>query len=119
MMAVTMKVPIDCPYCGDPFLNEFMDLPGSRSRLTKVCIRRATHTIKIRTCDENHDYIDFIRIPYSSTCNITWYMGTGRLWTDHHDGTHIVSGGELPFFLPDLTNIPKLLGKIKTYFVFS
>jgi hypothetical protein len=115
-MKLLMKTPIDCPFCGDPLLNDFREAAGGIIYLTKTCNKRIDHTIKIRACRLDNDYVDWICIPYSDNTNVLWYMGTGSLILNN---TSSGSDYRLPFFEPDLSNYKKLVQKIKIYLLFS
>lgn len=112
-----MKVPINCPICGGPLLNEFDPLaPGSdRTYLTKNCHKRLNHKIEIRACVSNNDYVDWIRIPYKGVGNVIWHMGTEHLLLNTFEGKDY----SLPFFEPDFSRYNKLIKKLSLYLTFS
>jgi hypothetical protein len=111
-----MKTPSNCPFCGDPLLNEFIKTVEGACYTNKICNKRLDHKIIIRPCLRNDDYVDWICIPYSKDANILWHMGPGSLIISNTtNGNRLY----LPFFQPDLSNHKKLLNKIKTYILFS
>lgn len=113
-MKVLMKTPSNCPFCGGILRNDFKEVQ-SVTYLTKVCDKKIDHSIEIRACVRNNDYVDWICIPLSLEANVLWYLGSGSLIVNRFDGKDC----RLPFFEPNLTDFRKLINKIKTYLVFS
>ena len=109
------EMPVNCPICGDPLVNNYSDLPKGRERLTKKCSKRLNHNIMIRACDSNHDYIDWISIPWNDTDVINWYYGVGSLLLSTIKGVDY----HIPWFEPDFSDFKRLKEKLKTYLVFS
>jgi hypothetical protein len=114
-MKVLMKTPSNCPFCGDPLLNEFVTTVEGGYFINKTCNKKLDHKITIRACTKNDDYVDFIFMPYTKNANVIWYMGPGHLIINSSDGTDL----QLPFFVPNLSNYKNLIEKIQIYVLFS
>ncbi len=114
-MKALIKTPDKCPFCGGVLRNDYVRVTPTFSYLNLVCDKRLGHSITIRPCHSNTDYVDWISIPMNPKTNVIWYMGTGSVCINKNDGNNLY----LPFFLPDLSNFRKLLDKVKTYVVFS
>lgn len=109
-------MPINCPICGDPMLNEFIR-GSSTSYINKRCMKRITHDILIREMPTTND-IDFISLKIDHGAQIIWYFYTKSILVNTYYGD-IIKDLYIPWFEPDFSDIKKLLSKIKTYMVFS
>jgi hypothetical protein len=114
-MKVLMKTPTKCPFCGDSLRNEYILIQQKVEYLNLVCDKRLSHSITIRPCRRNEDYVDWICIPLNPSTNVIWYMGIGSICINNG----VTKDIDLPFFIPNLTNFRKLIDKVKTYLVFS
>jgi hypothetical protein len=113
-----MKMPIYCPYCEEIFTDEHQDM-GNIVFANKIC-QKLSHKIEIRASIRNNEIVDIIRIPYSPTADIIWYMLAEHLIINFFpDPTISSTSVHLPFFVPDLSDYPKLLAKVKLYLIFS
>ena len=109
------ELPINCPICNDPLVNDYDNIARGRTRLTKKCYKRIDHRITIRACDTNHDYINFISIPWGDKSVINWYYGTGHVLLNTVEGVDY----HIPWFEPNFSDYKRLKEKLKTYLVFS
>lgn len=108
------KMPINCPICGGPMINDYDNVARDLTRLTKTCSKRLDHSIKIRACDRDHNYINWISILWGAGV-INWYYGSGSLLLNTMKGVDY----HIPFFEPDFSDFKKLKEKLKTYLLFS
>ncbi len=111
-----MKVPVNCPICGDPLLNYFGSDPYGAAFIQKSCDKRLSHKLFIVVVEEQVHSIN-VPLPYKLGWQATWLLKSQELWIVHPEdnGSPVI----LPYFEPDLTDFPKLLQKIQTYMVFS
>jgi hypothetical protein len=109
-----MKMPIKCPVCNDVLLNEYLDLPNGRTRLTKTCNKRLGHNIEWEALDNSHDAINKITVSLSKKSEIIWYVYSKHVVLINPKGEI-----RLPYFDPEFHNCKKLMDKVKTYVVFS
>ena len=109
------KMPVNCPICNGPLINDYQNIARGRTRLTKKCCKQVTHQITIRACDRDNDYIDWVSIPWGHTDVINWYYGSGRLLLNTIKGQDY----HIPWFEPDFSDLKKLKEKLKTYLLFS
>jgi hypothetical protein len=122
-----MKMPINCPICGEILVFRSLPQAGTTSKWDKGCSKKLGHRLEFAgslnsNCDENE--IAWIRL-YVDDAIISWYPGYEdglgnvvapyvRLGSKKINDTII-----LPWFEPDFSNYPQLLKKIKTYKIFS
>lgn len=109
-----MKMPVHCPVCGDILINDYLDLPNGKSRLTKKCLKRLNHSISFRALND-HENVAWISIPWGRTDVIIWYFYSKTCLLNTIDCKDYY----IPFFEPDFSDYNKLIEKIKTYLTFS
>lgn|SRR5277367_234583 len=112
-----MKLPINCPVCGDIMLTEFKDLETTY----KSCTKRLNHRIIIISYhDHNNNDVDTIKIRISNDPQIwvTWDFLFKDVYIESAEFPETI-GLSIPFFKPDLSDYRKLVDKVKTYIVFS
>ena len=128
-----MKVPQNCPYCGDAMLTNYVDVTVN-TILSQVCSLRLDHVIKIRsTCDDKtpNKLVDslVIRIDMDNTFKpFTWAIWNFKeqtlviaksSYTFFQSKDSFKDALSIPFFDPDLSKYPKLVDKLRTYIVFT
>lgn len=112
-----MKVPINCPVCGDPMLNTFPPAEDLNNRVTKSCTSRLNHKIVVLV---DGDEVNQMSIDLGNGLEAIWLFLMGKIWIQPTKGSKREDNFViLPFFEPDLTNYNKLVDKVKTYLVFS
>jgi hypothetical protein len=111
-----MKIPIDCPICNSPLLNEYIGAPQTQLQiLHKSCKKTLGHRITFVASPHDHDTVQVISIDLSTDKRINWYPPIQNLLINSSDGTDY----HLPYFEPDFSSYNKLIQKIKTYMTFS
>ena len=126
-----MNVPTNCPYCGDPLLNNYVDMKD-KTILSQICSLKLDHAIKVRSLanDKSPKIVELVsvRLEKPSTKGIPskwamWDFREQRLTVVSSIYTFFVEQENnsvvLPFFEPDLSNLPALIDKVKTYIVFT
>lgn len=112
-----MKVPVNCPVCGDPLLNIFPPAEDFGNKVTKYCYRRVDHRISMIVEDNE---VSQLSVDLADGTEAIFLFLLDKIWVQNT----IYSKSKknmvvLPFFEPDLSNYKKLVAKIKTYLVFS
>lgn len=110
-----MKLPINCPICGDVMMTTFEQGASSYSAIIKTCDKRLNHKIKIASAFTNNDLVRYINLEYDFNTKFNWLPIVGLL-------SLYVKGQykeRLPYFEPDFSDYPKLLNRLKTCLVFS
>lgn len=124
-----MKVPINCPVCGDPFVNHDNNTPEYRGKISnKTCSRRLNHVLEL-SYDHNTDEVLSAHLTYDRTNMnyVVWFFDVHHVWVSKRvwipKGNGFYEGEaknlQLPWFEPDFSNLKKLVQKIKTYVLFS
>lgn len=113
-----MIIPIDCPICSEPLINEDAHLYkyGGRKFFIKKCNKKLNHKLGI-VIDEQTNLIESIFLQSFTLCAY-WYYSDNKL-TLHKLPLNSTSAINIPWFEPDLFKFQKLLNKLKTYIVFS
>lgn len=111
-----MKVPVDCPVCGDPMLNTFPPAEDLNNRVTKSCTSRLNHKIVIIV---DGDEVNQMSIDLGNGLEAIFLFLMDRIWIQPTKGSQKDGFVVLPMFEPDLSNYKKLVDKVKTYLVFS
>jgi hypothetical protein len=122
-----VKPPAKCPYCGSPMLNDYTDSLINATLLNQSCVMHLDHAIKIRSHADNKNYrVHTIMVRIAIGPPGTWAMwnldeltlvvAKGSLLTPEGMRNR---GTSVPFFVPNLSDYPKLVDKIKTYIVFT
>ncbi len=109
-----MKVPIKCPFCGDPMLNIFPPAEDHHNKVTKYCNRRIDHSVTVLVEDEE---VSQMAIDIGNGLQAVWLFILKAVWIQgtKKDQQVVI----LPFFEPDVSNYKRLVEKVKTYLVFS
>lgn len=105
----TMIMPVNCPLCGDPLVNEFF------VRLKKTCNNKLNHVIIYYSSFSNQDIVGSIKLILNTKNEAIWTLANMTFSIKNYNGSLIY----LPWFEPDFSDYPRLLNKIKTYLVFS
>lgn len=111
-----MKMPINCPCCGAPLLNEFRSTLV-KEYLRKSCGSRLDHRFACTSYDEPYDvmYSMGIEIDTENMIRVNWMFDIKQMFVcKGEDDTH-----SLPYFEPDLSDYRKLVAKLRTYVMFS
>lgn len=111
-------MPINCPFCGDPLINEFILFSGGHDRLNKSCRKKINHNITFSSMISNNNLIDHVYIDCINKSRFTWHLHTKKLLFK----SYMNNGRKdlyLPYFDPHFSNFNKLMDKLKTYLVFS
>ena len=129
-----MILPTKCPKCGDNLINDFVSI---ELQIIKGCEKRINHkfSMRARAIDNfifSMRYTINNKIPNKPTI-IYWDFIAKKLIINPYilikgrsvgattmgvQGYSKESMLEIPWFEPDISDFPKLLGKIKTYMVF-
>lgn len=115
-----MQLPIKCPCCNHPLLNNFKDYPINRPyQLEKTCKTKLDHQFfcaSIKGCEDEIGYIK-ITVDMKIMLNFNWeierkklYISTGFM--PHHN-TYI------PYIEPDLSNYKKLIERLMLLIPFT
>ena len=99
-------------------LTEFVGAGGTY----KTCRKRPGHQISFTSSDvDNKVYKLQIAVGTSPMIWATWHFLTKNLRITSAAGAAITSqvGMSLPWFEPDISDLPRLVQKIRTYLVFS
>jgi hypothetical protein len=107
-----MKMPTHCPFCKDVMLTDYEQM---WEVLHKKCSRRLGHNIEFVAEVHDNDTVDVIAIKVNHKKIIMWSLFHRTLTIKSTDALEY----QLPFFEPELFSYPKLMGKLKTYMVFS
>ena len=115
-----MKMPINCPICGDPLV-DFLSKITAVS-IHKSCDKQLNHKLFIKfTTEDEAEYISLY--PSHSFHRIIWYSkNLVAPYGERGRGILVDSGRKfayIPYFEPDFSDYPKLLAKLKTYLLFS
>ena len=113
-----MQMPIKCPVCHGPLLNNYMYLPDTE-QLYKKCNKNINHDITFYGYwdgADKDDNVSIMEIRNKGKSIIQWHFTyeEKRITVFTTD-----KRCQLPYFEPDFSNYKKLLNKIKTYIIFS
>ena len=112
-----MKVPTNCPVCGDPMLNVFPPAEDLDDRVTKYCTSRLNHKLVILVRDNK---VDQLSVDLGNGLEAIFLFFMKHIWVQPTKSNKSGAGHTvLPFFEPDLSDYKKLVSKIKTYLLFS
>lgn len=119
-----MNIPSNCPICRYSLYNEYriISLPGVKRRiehLQKTCTKSPSHRLIFNSASYDDDLLEEIILHFPEKSDITQIS-----WSFSHGVTLVSkkmsnSHSCLPLWEPDLSNLPKLLSKIKKYLIFS
>jgi hypothetical protein len=111
-----MKDCKNCPFCGDPMINNFPPAEDMSCYVTKYCNRRVDHNVKL-IVDMDDDKVTQMGIDLGNGYEAIFLFSLKAIWIQgiKKDKSMMV----LPFFEPDLSNYRRLVDKVKTYLVFS
>ena len=105
-----MIIPQKCAICNGVLLNQFKPLGDIQY---KSCTKVLGHSFEC-WCDSTTDEILVVKLTYKNI-NYKWYFEEKILYVENSKKKTIT----IPFFEPDLSDVPKLIKKIETYSVFS
>jgi hypothetical protein len=110
-----MSVPINCPICNDPLLNDFREGFGDKHVvLIKSCSKRIDHQYSCHINNQEMVYLISITLKFGQ---FFWNFNHNLFWmTKVRGGSKSLT---LPWFVPDFTDRYRLFKKLKTYVVFS
>jgi len=112
-----MIMPINCPICAEPFINDFQNnYPGSTEWIRKSCRRRLDHVIVINGDPKNETSVNWISGILSSNICVIWWFSQKKITLQIKGGKEC---NDIPFFEPDFSNYKRLIEKLKTYILFS
>jgi hypothetical protein len=122
-----MEIPSSCPICKTPLTNEYkvINLSGvSRLKeyLQKSCTKSQSHILSFHSAPYNDDLLEeiILNIPEkTSTTTINWSFSHGVAMVISRNANKDIKSVNLPIWEPDLSNLPKLLSKIRKYLIFS
>lgn len=108
-----MKVPINCPLCGDPLINDERPI---QNVCTKECRRRLSHILEIDYDTETDEVVNIV-LTYDRTTKsqVFWFYRSEEVTAASAASKDL----QLPWFEPDLSDLRKLVQKIKIYILFS
>ena len=112
-----MKLPINCPICNSPLLNEYQNHITGGVELRKKCLS-INHQLFIRA-DQPYENIALLSLRLGYNSFIYWDYENMDLQKSCFILTEQKPILTLPWFDPDFSNYKKLLNKIKLYCVFS
>lgn len=109
-----MKLPIQCPYCRDIMSTVFT----GECVISKDCMLTPSHYIKLSAYNSNQEVFN-IKIRIDNKKNLLshayWECNYKRFFV----GRSNLGDLHLPWFEPDLSNIPKLVQRIKLLILMS
>lgn len=113
-----MKMPINCPFCGDALLNEYRN---NEYRLLKSCNQKIDHNVLFidSRANEKLDIVTQIVINITPREQVFWLPSTRTLTLIKSFKNNRPKVCFLPYFLPDFTDYKQLIKKIKLYLTFS
>lgn len=106
-----MDMPINCPICSEPIINQFVDISFNESFLKKAHWA-VNHFIAIESEIKNHDKVYCCYLTVNRQ-DFIWNFNK-KILEVYYRGTY----SALPYFNPDFSNYPKLIHKLKTYITF-
>lgn len=115
-----MQLPILCPACNQPLLNNYKDYPTNRPyRLEKSCRIKPDHIFFCASKKGCDDEIGFLKITIDTNKMLTfnWELNIKRLYFTTGYMPNIIT--DIPYFEPDLSNYIKLVKKIKIIVPFA
>lgn len=112
-----MKIPIDCPICGDTLLTTYDPLLNGLERLTKTCKSKLNHILEFKAYDNSHDIVQSVIARFNDLTAIwMWNNNVNNTIWLHNKGK--IGHTKIPFFEPDFSDYQKLIQKLKTYQTF-
>ena len=108
-------MPTNCPFCKNPLLNLYLE---NDKILQKTCDKRVDHNVCFGSTywRTKHDRISYISTEmHGLNLRAIWYPDKESFLFNKSGGGDI----RMAYFVPDLTNYPKLIKKLKTYLTFS
>lgn len=115
-----MKMPIVCPCCHEPLLNEFNKKRNGIEYITKNCLRKLDHKFTCLTY-RNDGYADYAGVELYSKdmIRVNWDFIRQTIFISKGPEYTVTSTRDLPYFEPDFSDYGKLIAKLKTYVTFS
>ncbi len=116
-----MEIPINCPICNDILCSEFDDHYRIKSTtIRKICNKKINHNYKLISFDRDSIYEIELIIPHFKKIKFIWRFINNSLY---YCESPIKKLGSLvtylPFFIPDFSNFPKLISRLKTCLLFN
>lgn len=114
-------MPIKCPTCCMPLINEYRLNSLGGEILHKICKVRVDHYIHFASDSKNHDEAISLEITIKHPLNATWYFHSRKMVIHTNPVIHNNKFTRLsiPFFEPNLKDYSGLVNKLKTYVLFS
>lgn len=114
-----MNLPILCPLCHHPLMNNFKDYPFNRpSQLEKTCKIKPDHKficLSRKGCEDEIGTISVV-VDMSKNLTFTWVIEAKTLQVS--SGFKDKNYNTFPYVHPDLDNLAKLLIKLKNLISF-
>lgn len=114
-----MNIPINCPMCGDPLLNEYdkfvSQTTGDRKslvHLVKSCSKRLNHSYFITLNDKEELFCLQLSLRFGT---FYWNFERKICWATHNYKDRI----DFPWFDPEIIDSKKFTHKLKTIVTFS
>lgn len=117
-----MKIPSDCPICHQFLLNKYIQDANQIDVLKKKCFRSPTHNIEYTSLPNQDDSLKSITLTTFNKLEIShfkWDFQLKEFTIRFPKGNFTQEIKHLPFFIPNLSNLPTLISKIKKYLIFS
>jgi hypothetical protein len=113
-----MQLPIVCPCCKNPLLNNFREYPVNKpQQLEKTCRIKPDHIfvcVSRKGCEDEIGVIK-ITVNLNTMLSFHWMIENKQLWFTTGFNKVIT---ELPYIEPDLDNYEKLVKRLKKLVVF-
>ncbi len=110
-----MKMPLECPFCSGPMINDFAHVTGVQQ---KRCDKQITHNVQLIARKGDNDTVNIIRIRLGPYRTIEWNLGNQICAVTYVKYPVKKTVDLLPFFMPDLTDYNSLMEKVNTYLLF-
>jgi hypothetical protein len=108
------EIPINCPVCRDPLVNDFVPTSKNNELHYKKCTKRLDHNISYLLDDIGALYSVTITLNVGRILKACWVYDIHKLFVYDH-----IQRMELPYFDPDFSDYKKLTNKIKLYMLLS
>lgn len=122
-MPSLIEMPINCPICNGPLLNNFKEMPyGKPYAVEKTCFT-ASHKFLCSSTKGNEDEVCFISLsldPYKKM-SANWVVLEKKLYvygkgnSENENSTYQLKTTYIPYIEPDFSEPMKLINKIKLY----
>lgn len=116
-----MKSPTNCPSCNGALRNNFLDQNGVKiSRIEKICDLHLNHRFSCYGYDNTDTIFAIdIEVDKESKIHAFFQLATQHIYVYKGKKLYMPDSLKLPFFVPDLSDYPKLVNKLRTYVLLS